>query len=135
MRTIACVVGIAASLLSGRANADASKAWAAAKDNLPSTTQFVAVIDIASIYKSPLYAKAVDALKASDGNLKRGLSMVQTACGADPFSMVDGIVIAGNQDNKVVAAYIQLTVDRAKVSACLETMLKTEAKGKDKPVS
>ena len=107
MRTISCVLGVAGCLIASRAQADVSKAWAAAKDNLPANTMFIAAIDVAAIYKSPLYAKALDAFKSMDRDIDEVYTLIKGACGWDPASVVDGIVIAG--DPKSEGGIVSLT--------------------------
>jgi hypothetical protein len=130
MRNFSCALGVAACLIASRAEADVSKAWAAAKDNLPANTQFILAVDVAAIYKTALFPKAFEAFKGADRDIGELHGLLKTACGWDPISVIDGIVIAGDPDQKAGVAYVQLTIDRTKASACFESALKAMKKGK-----
>jgi hypothetical protein len=136
MRTISCALGVVACLIASRtAEADYSKAWAAAKDNLPASTTIIATIDVAAIYKSNLYGKALDAIKGIDRDIGEIHDLFKTACGWDPFSVIDGVVIGADPTKEVGIAYVQLTIDRTKASACIESALKSMKKGSSKQIT
>ena len=129
-----CGGAAAACLFSNLAEADVSKAWAAAKDNLPANTQLFVAIDVAAIVKSPSFAKLFDAAKREKRDLDEGYTMIKSTCKLEPTTSVEGIVLAGNPTGgEQGVAYIQLALDRTKASACLESVLKLIA-GK-KPVT
>ncbi len=135
MRSICAVVGTLALLSSGRADADASRAWQAAKDNLPATIPAIAGVDVAAAVKLPAFGKLLDLLKKEEREIREGLSMLQRTCNLDPTKAVDGFVIAGDPDGRDddIMIFLQLTIDRTKASACMESMLK--AVGRQKPVT
>jgi hypothetical protein len=129
MRIITCALGLAVGLSARSASADYSKAWAAAKDNLPANTQFVLAVDVAAVFKQPLFPKALEAFKDLDKDLAEGHTKFKQACGFDPLSVVDGIVVAGDTTQRhAVVVYVQLTIDRTKASACLSAAAKAIAK-------
>jgi hypothetical protein len=123
MRALVCIT--VALLSSTQARADVSKAWAAAKDNLPADTRAVAAIDIAAIVKAASWPKALAAVLASDRDLEKGYGLVKTSCKIDPAAVVQGIVVAGTPDHERGVVFIQLGVDRVKLLACAASMLKT----------
>jgi len=130
MRILICALGLAVGLSTSRASADVSKAWAAAKNNLPSNTQFFVAIDVAALYKQPLFPKVFEAIKSVDKSIGEVHGAFKQACGWDPLSVIDGVVIAGDPNQRHgVAVYVQLTIDRTKASACLASALKALAKG------
>jgi hypothetical protein len=130
MRTRVCVVGALACLVAGSpAEADVSKAWAAAKDNLPAHTQFVVAIDVAAIYKSPLYGKALEMFRGIDREFGKLHAAIKSSCGWDPFSVIEGIVIAGDAKAEDAVAFLQLTIDRTKASSCFQSVAKTVSNG------
>jgi len=130
MRKVSCVLGAIACLISARADADVSKAWAAAKDNLPSNTQFIVAIDVAAIYKTALFPKALEAFKGMDRDIGEAHALIKRSCGWDPVSVIDGIVIAGDPSGRGEGiAFLQLKIDRTKASACLLSTLKALKKG------
>jgi hypothetical protein len=122
MRSIVCVLGLVG-CFTNRAEADVSKAWAAAKDHLPASTQFVFTFDVAAISRSPLFSKAFDLLATVERQIGVFRGLGRTACDWDPISVIEGVVIAGNFSTKEGVAFVQLNVDRAKASACLESAL------------
>jgi hypothetical protein len=130
MRSFSCALGVAVCLVGSRAEADVSKAMAAAKDNLPADTQVVVAIDVAAIYKSPLFQKAFDALKSVERDFGEGHALIKGACGWDPLSVIEGIVIGADPKNDVGMAFIQLSIDRTKATKCLESALAAISKDK-----
>src|SRR5204863_2216753 len=96
MRILACALGMAACLAAGRAEADVSKAMAAAKDNLPADTQLVVVLDVATMFKSPLTGKLIDALRSEGREFREVHDTVKKACGWDPLSVIEGVVIGAD---------------------------------------
>jgi hypothetical protein len=125
------LVGLAlVGVMSGRAEADVSKAWAAAKANLPISTEAVLAIDIAEVVKSPLFLKVWDELLKIDRDFPMLASTIKTACKADAYALVDGIVIAGSEANDSGAVYVQLKLDRAKLLQCAQDGIAALTKGK-----
>ncbi len=126
MRSICAVVTLGALLSSAPASADYAKAWQAAKDNLPSTTQMALVVDVAAIAKLPSFTRVFEALRGQERDFEMGYTLLKGACNVtDPVAWVDGVVLAGDtrgKDNGV--GFVQVTIDRTKASACLESVLK-----------
>lgn len=132
MRSICALLATAALLSSGTAEADASKAWQAAKDNLPATIPAIAGFDVAAIVKLPAFGKLLEVLKKEERDVREGLALLKSACGLDPTKAVDGLVVAGDPNGRDddVMLFLQLTIDRTKASACIESMLKVVEKRK-----
>lgn len=130
MRILSCGLGLVVSLLASRADADVSKAMAAARDNLPADTQVVVAIDVAAVAKSPLFQQAVDAIKAEERDFAEAHALVRTACGFDPLTVVEGAVIAAAPESGAGIVFLQLSIDRTKASACLQSSLAAVGKNK-----
>lgn len=130
MRSICVALGVL--LSSAPASADTSKAWQAAKDNLPPTTPAIAGFDVAAIVKLPAFGKLLDLVKKDARDVREGLELLKSACGLDPTKAVDGVVVAGDPNGRDddVMLFLQLTIDRTKASACIESMLKAVEKRK-----
>ncbi len=127
MRSICAVVALTLGLVSSApASADYSKAWQAAKDNLPANTQMALVVDVAAIAKLPSFNRVFDAVRAQERDFEMGYTLLKGACNVtNPVTMVDGIVLAGDMRNKESGVgFVQVTIDRTKASACLESVLK-----------
>jgi hypothetical protein len=122
MRALASVVIALVSLVPLRAEADVSKAWAAAKDNLPSATEAIGAIDVAVAVKSPSFAPVFELLQKEEKDIKMGVELVKNGCKIDPLTVVEGVVFAGTPDGHG-AVYLQLSIDRAKVIACVESIM------------
>lgn len=114
------------------ASTTVSKAWQAAKDNLPASIPAIAGFDIAAIVKQPGFAQAFSALQDTERDLREGLALIQSACKLDVTAAVDGVVIAGDPDGKDddIMAFVQLKVDRAKASACFKSVLEVAERRK-----
>jgi hypothetical protein len=107
------------------ARADYSKAWAAAKDNLPATTKAVLVGDVALGVKTPTYAAVLPMILAEERDLEQGLALIKGACKIDAVAAVDGFVVAGDPFTEQGVIYLQVAgVDRTQVSACIQSVLK-----------
>ena len=75
----ACVLGVVVGLVvANRADADVSKAWDAAKDNVPANTQFVLAVDVAALQKSPAFPMVFEMIKAEDRGLARAYDAAVT---------------------------------------------------------
>lgn len=122
MRALVCVVMLAA--LQSRAEADTSKAWAAARDNLPATTRAVGAIDLGAVVKTPSFGKLLGLLMKEEKDFREGYEMVKKACKVEPSSVIEGVVFAGDPATGNGVAFLQLTLDRAKATACLEASLR-----------
>nr|MBA2539066.1 hypothetical protein [Deltaproteobacteria bacterium] len=133
MRTsISCVAALAACLLSAStSSADVSKAWQAAKDNLPGMPA-IGAIDVAAVVKLPAFGKLFDMARKEERDIDQAVSLLKVACKLDITSVVDGLVVAGDPDGRDddIVVFVQLTLDRTKATACMETMLKQVEKRK-----
>ena len=123
MKALTCTAAVLASLISLRAEADTTKAWAAAKDNLPTNTRVIGGLDVAAAVKTPSYAKLFSTLVKSERDFEKGYEMIKKGCGFDPATVVDGVVLAGTLDHGPGVAFVQLTIDRAKATTCIEGAL------------
>ena len=125
LRLVVGAMALVASLASRPAHADYSKAWAAAKDNLPATTKAVLVGDVALGVKTPTYAAVLPMILAEERDLEQGLALIKGACKIDAIDAVDGFVVAGDPATEQGVAYIQLRgVNRITLSACVTSVLK-----------
>lgn len=119
-------LALVASLASRPAHADYSKAWAAAKDNLPATTKAVLVGDVAAGVKTPTYAAVLPLILAEERSFEQGLALIKGACKIDAVASVDGFVLAGDPTTEQGVAFIQLVgVNRITFAACIQSVLKT----------
>jgi hypothetical protein len=130
MRSICALVMVAA--VSSSAGADVSKAWQAAKDNLPDTIPAIGAVDVAAVVKQPAFGKLLALVKKEDRGVREGIELVKSACNLDLTQVVDGVVVAGDPDGKDddIMVFLQLKIDRPKASTCLEAMLRTVEKRK-----
>jgi hypothetical protein len=110
--------------LQSRAEADTSKAWAAARDNLPAATRAVGAIDLGAVVKTPSFGKLLALLMKEEKDFREGYEMVKKACKVEPSSVIEGVVFAGDPTTGKGVAFLQLTLDRAKATACLEASLR-----------
>lgn len=121
MRTAGVFVATALVFAIGAApaRADGTKAWAAAKQGLPSDTRFVVGIDVAAIHKSQLFAQYYPKLIAKQ-DAASALATMKAACNVDPTQALQGVVVAFGADPDDGAVYVSLAgIDRAKLSSCL----------------
>lgn len=123
MRTVSWVLVLTACLI-GRADADVGKAWSAAKDSLPANAEFIAGVDVAAAVKTAWFPSVLDFVRAEERDFDRGHMMIKGACGFDPLTVVDGFVVAGSPKGEQAVFFVQLSIDRQKASACLESTLK-----------
>lgn len=123
----ALVLAAAVSLVPLRAEADAAKAWAAAKANLPKETSVVVGLDLTRLTSSSLFKMAFPLLMSREPEIKDGLELVKTTCKIDPLTAIEGAVIATAKDSKDGAMYLALDgVDEPKLVACLEAIAKAK---------
>jgi hypothetical protein len=132
---IPCVLGVVVCLVSTRADADVSKAWQAAKDNLPASTPIVLAVDVAALQKSPALPHLIETLKAEERGFREAYNAFRAGCNLDPLSMVDGFVIAADPKADEVVIYMQLTIDRAKATTCLSSAMVSLDKDRGKQVT
>lgn len=133
MRSICALMVVAAvSSSSPSVGADVSKAWQAAKDNLPDTIPAIGAVDVAALVQAPAFGKLLDLFKKEERDVREGLDLFKSACSLDPTQVVDGFVIAGDPNGRDddVMVFLQLKVDRPKASTCLEAMLRAVEKRK-----
>lgn len=120
-------VAVALCLFPTVVRADASKAWAAAKANLPSTTSIVVGFDVAALTKASLFKMGFPMLLAQKPDIKATLELVKTTCQIDPLTAIDGFVVGTDTDQKKGAAYIAFKgLDEAKIVTCLEALLRSQ---------
>jgi hypothetical protein len=123
MRAIpAVLIGVASVCVSVRAEADVTKAWAAAKDNLPAETRAIGAIDVAVAVKSPSFAQLFTLLQNEEKEIKLAYEVVKSACKLDAVQVVEGVVVAGTPERERGVVYIQLSIDRAKVVDCVSAI-------------
>ena len=132
------IVGIfAAALLSFaalHAHAD-TKAWTAAKANLPADAKILVGVDLAALQKtqlfSTLYAKMVE-----KADVTKVFDTVKSTCKVDPVTAVQGLVMAQSGDQEDGAVYLALSgIDRTKLSSCLTAAIQGAAEDKTAKVS
>jgi hypothetical protein len=113
-------------LAPARAEADAARAWAAAKDNLPAAASTVIVADLGAITKSALFGQLLPLALAQQADARKGLDLVKSTCKIDPLAAIQGLVIARDPDGGQGAVYLQLGagLDQAKLTKCLEDIAK-----------
>lgn len=123
-----------ACLIASRADADVAKAWNAAKNHAGPGARTMIAVDVAAITKLPSFTKVFEAARGTERDFELGYALIRGACGFDPVSVVDGVVIAVDPFDPNVdgggVAFLQLKVDRAKASACLQSALKMVEKAK-----
>lgn len=122
MRLLLCGV-LTLCVLAGAARADYSKAWTAAKANLPATTRVVAVLDVAALVKTPQFPQVLAGARKAEKELDVAYRFFEKRCKVDPTTAVEGVVVAGDPKTAIVV-FAQLALDREKASACLGSMLK-----------
>jgi hypothetical protein len=121
MRILPCVVVLCG--FAGVARADYSKAWNAAKANLPATTRAIAMIDLNAFDKSPHFEKLLRDGLAAERELAEFDAEIKQLCKLDLVKTVEGLVVSGDPDKQQVVFYLQLASDRIKTSACFEALM------------
>ena len=125
MRSIAGVVSaLAIALVSATAAADVSKAWQAARDNLPESTVAVGAIDVGAIIKAKSFPTLLAAAVKEERDLAEIMGIVKAACQLDAAATLEGVVVAGDPAAERGAVYLQLAIDRARATACIEAIVK-----------
>jgi hypothetical protein len=122
-----------AMLVSSSARADYSKAWAAAKANLPATTRAVAMIDATAFDKSPHFQRIYKLALTADRDVREFEAEVKQLCKLDLAKTLEGVVVAGDPEKNQLVLYVQLAVDRAKATACFEALIAKKAGSGPKP--
>lgn len=124
---VAPVVAVVVCLLPLRAEADAAKAWAAAKTNLPSTTNVLIGLNLSTLTKSTLFSMAFPLLLSQQPDVKSGLDLIKTTCKIDPMKVIDGLVVGMDKDQNAGAVFIAVNgIDEAKIATCLEDVSKSK---------
>lgn len=132
MRSIPSVVAVAALLSTATAEADVSKAWQAAKDNLPAGVPAILAVDAAAVVKLPAFGTLFAMARKEERDIQQAYDLFNTACKLDFTKVVDGFVVAGDPDGRDddIVVFLQLTIDRAKASSCVEAAIKSVEKKK-----
>ena len=118
------------------AHADASKAWSAAKANLPSDATIVAGFNFGAIAKSQIFTEMFPKLVASSADLKDFLDLAKSACGIDPITAVSGAVIATDSSKSTGVVYLALNnLDQPKLASCADKLAKAKSKGGDEKIT
>jgi hypothetical protein len=113
--------------LASTAHADYSKAWNAAKANLPANTRAVALLDLSAFDRSPHFERLLKTALANERDLREFDAEVKKLCKLDIAKVVEGLVVAGDPEKPQIVFYVQLAADRAKVSTCFEAMVNKKA--------
>ena len=122
----ACAALALAVLAPARAEADAGRAWAAAKDNLPASTSMVIGADLGAITKSTLFGQLMPLALSQQADVRKGLDLVKASCKIDPFAAIQGLVVARDPDSGQGAIYLSLGagIDQPKLTKCIEEIAK-----------
>lgn len=125
---LVCAAAAAAALCaaSGRADADAARAWAAAKDNLPAQTALVIGADLTAITKTQIWSTFLPMAMAKEPDAKKLFETIKTACKIDPLAAIQGVVYATDADRNQGAIFLSLGagLDQAKLTKCFEDVAK-----------
>jgi hypothetical protein len=115
-----------AALAPARAEADAGKAWTAAKDNLPANTSMVIGADLGAVTKSTLFNQLLPLALSQQPDIRKGLDLVKASCKIDPLAAIQGLVVARDPDKGEGAIYLALGagLDQPKLTKCLEEIAK-----------
>lgn len=106
-----------------RASADAARAWAAARDNLPANTKTVVGADLTALAKTSLWKQLVPLLMKQD-EMKKGFDIVKSACKLDPMAVIHGAVIAFGEEANAGVMFLSLGIDEPKLIKCFEEITK-----------
>ena len=133
MRARFLLLATVTSLAPISAHADASKAWTAAKANLPADATIVVGVNMGAIAKSQIFAEMFPKLVASNPDLKDFLDLAKTSCGIDPITAVAGAIVATDADKKGGVVYLALNgLDQPKLASCADKLAKAKGKGDEK---
>ena len=124
----ACAAAAAAALcaIPERAAADAARAWAAARDNLPAQAALVVGADLTAITKSQTFHRFLPLALAKEPDARKVFETIKTSCKIDPLTAIQGVVYATDADRKHGAIYLSLGggLDQAKLTKCFEEVAK-----------
>lgn len=107
---------------SATAEADVSKAWTAAKDNLPAATKAIGAVDVAVAVKTKSFKVVWDLLLREERDLRQVYEGIQQGCKLDLVQTIQGFVVAGDPDADRGVVFVQLAVDRKAATTCIETI-------------
>src|SRR5687767_6420895 len=115
-----------------RADADAARAWAAAKDNLPAATALLIGADLTAVTATQVFRQFLPLALAREPDAKKLLETIKTSCKIDPMTAIHGVVYAADADRKQSAIYLSLGggLDQPKLTRCFEEIAKAHG-GKD----
>lgn len=122
----ACAAAAVVCALPGRADADAARAWAAAKDNLPAQTALVIGADLTAVTRSQIFNQFLPLALSKEPDAKKVLETIKASCKIDPMTAIQGIVYATDADRKQGAIYLSLGpgLDQPKLTRCFEEVAK-----------
>lgn len=133
MRSSLLLLAAATAIAPLSAHAD-TKAWTAAKANLPADATIVFGMNFAPIAKSQLFTELFPKLVASSADFKDFLDTAKSACNIDPVSAINSAVVASDSTKSQGVIYLGLNgLDQAKLASCADKVAK--AKGKDDKLS
>src|SRR5262249_46509994 len=125
---VVLAVSSAAVAIGGRARADVSRAWTAAKAGLPADTKLVIGVDVAAVQKTQLFATYFPKVRDKPEAAKV-LDATKDGCKLDPMAIIQSVVVATAEDQEDGVMYVATTgVDKAKLSSCLVATAKTDDK-------
>ena len=124
----ACAAAAVAALcaMPQRAAADAARAWAAAKDNLPASTALVIAADLTAITRSQIFSRFLPLALSREPEARKVFDTIKASCKIDPLTAIHGLVYATDADRKQGAIYLSLGggLDQAKLTSCFEEVAK-----------
>jgi hypothetical protein len=109
---------------SARVEADVSKAWAAAKDNLPANARAIGAIDVAAAVKTSTYAAIFAAISREEKDFAKAYEGIKQTCKMDPAQVIEGLIIAGDPDSERGILLVQHSIDRKKLGTCIQDVLR-----------
>ena len=110
------------------AHADAAKAWATAKANLPADASLVAGVNVSAIASTQVFKDMFPKLVASNADFKDFLDLAKTQCQIDPIASVGGVVVAADATKSSGVVYVSLNgVTQDKLAACADKIAKAKA--------
>jgi len=132
MRSSLLSLAVASALVPVAAHAD-TKAWTAAKANLPADATIVIGMNFAPIAKSQLFTELFPKLVASSADFKDFLDTAKSACNVDPVSAINSAVIASDSTKSQGVVYLALNgLDQAKLASCADKVAKAKGHADEK---
>ncbi len=112
--------------VSGPADADPARAWAAARDNLPAQTALVIGADLTAVMKSQVFNQFLPLALAKEPDARKLFETIKTSCKIDPLTAIHGVVYATDADRKQGALYLSLGggLDQPKLTKCFQEVAK-----------